>query len=51
MGEVYTPLEIRVILNMVDCDHIGIVELPEFVKWWCAETPTLYDEDDDDDGM
>jgi hypothetical protein len=39
MGELYTDDEIKLIISIIDSDSLDIIEYPEFVQWWCTESP------------
>mmetsp|Transcript_8777 Transcript_8777/g.13134 ORF Transcript_8777/g.13134 Transcript_8777/m.13134 type:complete len:402 (-) Transcript_8777:207-1412(-) len=41
MGEAYTEEEVAVLTRIVDADSIGLVEFPELIRWWCAESAEL----------
>ena len=37
MGEYYSPEEVQTLLiTYLDIDQLGVVEFPEFIRWWCA---------------
>jgi Ca2+-binding EF-hand superfamily protein len=40
LGEEYTQNEVALIARTIDPDRLGLIELPEFVRWWTADRVT-----------